>query len=173
LLAGAIFLYDAIHKKTVLSPVLMAACRWLLFLMAAATGIDGINGLSLWSAFALGAYIIGLSYVAKFESVPGVLRYWPLIFLAAPVALAYFANAGEYKARSLALSALLLVWIGMCLRFTFRGERRNFGRTVSGLLAGIALVDLLAICGEPTAVAVAFPVLFILALIFQRFIPAT
>jgi 4-hydroxybenzoate polyprenyltransferase len=37
LLAGAILLYDFIHKKTLLSPVLMALCRFLLFLLAGAS----------------------------------------------------------------------------------------------------------------------------------------
>jgi len=172
LLAGAIVLYDAVHKKTALSPVFMALCRLLLFLLAAASGDDGITGLAWWSAMALAAYIVGLSYVARFESAPGALRYWPLFFLVAPVVLAYFVNAGEYGPRSLWLSLLLLVWIGMCLRFTFVTKDRNFGRTVAGLLAGIVLVDLLAICGQPP-VALVLPALFMLALIFQRFIPAT
>jgi hypothetical protein len=44
---------------------------------------------------------------------------------------------------------------------------------VSGLLAGIVLVDLLAVADQPPGVGIVFLLLFSLALLFQRFIPAT
>jgi hypothetical protein len=52
-------------------------------------------------------------------------------------------------------------------------EPRNIPRAVSGLLAGIVWVDLLAVANEPTVVAAGFVALFLLALAFQRFVPAT
>ena len=153
LLAGAIVLYDAIHKIIAFSPLLMAACRFLLVLLAAAAGVEGITGLALWSAFALGAYIVGLSYIAQFESVRGALRYWPLIFLAAPVVLAHFVDAGEYRFRGTVLSLLLAAWVVWCLRHMFWRGQRNLGHTVSGLLAGIVLVDWLALCSSSPALS--------------------
>ena len=42
LLAGAIVLYDALHKALALSPVLMAGCRFLLYPLAASTGALGV-----------------------------------------------------------------------------------------------------------------------------------
>ena len=41
------------------------------------------------------------------------------------------------------------------------------------LLAGIVLVDLLAVGGAPQNVSFIFLILFVMALVFQRFIPAT
>jgi len=173
LLVISIITYDAVHKAIALSPVLMALCRFFLFLVAASTGDEGVVGLAIWSSFALALYIVGLSYVAKNESTRGPLRYWPCLCLAAPVFLAYLVNQGDYKTRSFVLSAVLIVWVLRNLRFTFIPAERNIGRTVSGLLAGIALVDLLAVADASLLVRFIFVVLFATALLFQRFIPAT
>jgi 4-hydroxybenzoate polyprenyltransferase len=173
LLGGAIVLYDAVHKLVTFSPVLMAACRFLLFLVAATAGTEGINGLVIWSGLALACYIVGLSYVARFESVPGALRYWPLVFLAAPLVLAQFSNAGSHRLPSLVLTAGLAIWIALCLQHAFWAPHRNVTRTVSGLLAGICLVDWLAVGSGPILVMSVFPVLLLAALLFQRFVPAT
>ncbi len=173
LLGGAIVLYDAVHKLVPFSPVLMAACRFLLFVLAAAAASEGINGLVIWSALALACYIVGLSYVARFESAPGALRYWPVVFLAAPLVLAQFVNAGPYQRPSLVLSTGLAIWIALCLRHTFGGAHRKVARTVAGLLAGICLVDWLAVCSGSILVMTVFPMLLLAALLGQRFVPAT
>ncbi|HEV8543727.1 MAG TPA: UbiA family prenyltransferase [Verrucomicrobiae bacterium] len=173
LLVTSIIAYDAVHKAIALSPVLMALCRFFLFLVAASSGDEGVTGLAIWSAFALAFYIIGLSYVAKSESTRGPLRYWPCWFLAPPLLLAYLVNQGDYKKRSLTLGAILLLWIVRNLRFAFVPAEKSIGRCVSGLLAGIVLVDLLAVAGGTSWVGLIFVLLFAGALLFQRFIPAT
>lgn len=173
LLSACVILYDAIHKMISFSPVLMAGCRFFLLLLASASGRDGITGLATWSAFALAGYIVGLSYVARFESMPGALRYWPLTALASPLVLAWFVNAGDYRLPGLISSSVAMVWMGLCLRHTFWGGQRHYGRTVAGLLAGIVLVDLIALAGAPAQATLIFGFLFISALIAQRFIPAT
>jgi len=48
----------------------------------------------------------------------------------------------------------------------------HYGRTVSGLLAGICLVDQLAVAPDPSGMAV-YAGLFVVSLLAQRFIPAT
>jgi len=172
LLVGAILLYDAVHKAVAFSPVIMAACRFFLLLLAAGCAEDGVTGLALWTAIALAGWIVGLSYVARRESIAGPLAVWPLLALAIPVLLASFVNNAEYRLRGLLLSAALVAWAVFCLRHTFTQVQRNLGRTVSGLLAGICLVDLLAAPPSPGAM-VAFIGCFFAALLFQRFIPAT
>jgi hypothetical protein len=173
LLIGSILIYDAVHKVFILSPVLMALCRFFLFLAASSAGAEGVTGLALWTALALACYIIGLSYVAKSESTRGVLRYWPCYLLGAPVLLAYVINAGMYKSMSIMLSFIVLIWIVRSLWFTFWSPEKNIGRTVSGLLAGIVLVDLLALAGGTPMITILMFALFGSALLFQRFIPAT
>jgi hypothetical protein len=173
LLSGSIFVYDAIHKIFAFSPLLMAACRFFLILLAASVGYAGVTGTSIWAALVLASYIVGLSYLARRESTQGPLRYWPCLFLAAPIALASVVNHGEPALRGLLLSAILILWIVRCLRFAFWVGQRNIGRSVSGLLAGIVLVDWLAVGGGGLLFGPIFVGLFVLALLFQRFIPAT
>ncbi len=173
LLAGTILLYDAVHKAFTLSPVLMAGCRLLLVLMAASAGRLGITGLTIWSALVLALYIVGLSYLARHESLPGSIRYWPCIFLLAPVVLAWVVNRGEWKSQALTLAAVFLVWSLQALRFAYWSPEKNLGRTVTNLLAGIVLVDLLAVGASTPQAAVLFGALFALTVLFQRFIPAT
>lgn len=172
LLIVAVVVYDVLHKALALSPVLMAACRFFLFLTAAAAGRDGVTGEALWSAFALSGWIIGLSYVAKRESTTGRLQRWPLLVLALPVALAALLNDGDWRLRALVFGFLVVAWAGWCLRHTFVEGARNLGLTVAGLIAGVCLVDLLLVTPGPGLMLV-FLALFGLSLLAQRFVPAT
>jgi 4-hydroxybenzoate polyprenyltransferase len=173
LLVASILLYDAVHKVFMFSPVLMALCRFFLFLAASSAGEEGVTGLAIWTALALACYIVGLSYVAKSESTRGALRYWPCYLLVAPVFLAYLVNQGDYRLRGAILSIVLLIWLVRSLWFAFWSPEKNIGRTVSGLLAGIVLVDLLALAGGNPLIFLLMLALFGGALLFQRSIPAT
>jgi 4-hydroxybenzoate polyprenyltransferase len=173
LLVVAILVYDAIHKIFALSPVLMAACRFFLVLLAASTGRDGITGLSIWTGLALASYIVGLSFLARKESVQAPVSRWPCLFLAAPLLLALIVNQGEHFVRAMVLCAAVGLWMVRCLALALWSPQRNIGRCVSGLLAGIALVDLLAAWDGSLATGSTFAALFALALLFQRFVPAT
>ena len=173
LLAVSIFVYDAVHKIFAFSPVLMAACRLFLVLVAASCGENGVIGLAIWSALVMAAYIIGLSYIARKESTIASLRYWPCVCLAAPLVLALVVNRGEYQIRAVLLVLVIALWILRCLRFVLWSSQRNIGLGVSGLLAGIPLLDLLSVWPGPPAIAAVFLGLFLLALVFQRFVPAT
>jgi 4-hydroxybenzoate polyprenyltransferase len=172
-LAVCILLYDAIHKVLDFAPVLMGICRFLLYVVAASTGLNGVTGNSVWCGLALAAYIVGLSYVARRESRRDVLRYWPLVLLAAPVALAMIVDTGAYREGALLLSAVLGLWSLRCLRYTLWSEERDIGLTVSGLLAGIVFVDWLAVADAPNNAALVFLGLFLLALLLQKVVPAT
>ncbi|MGZ8941056.1 MAG: UbiA family prenyltransferase [Limisphaerales bacterium] len=173
LLVFSIVIYDAVHKAFAFSPFLMALCRLLLFLVAASASDEGVTGLAIWSSFALALYIVGLSYAAKSESTRGPVRYWPCLLLAAPVFLAYLVNEGSYKPIGLLFSAALVIWVLRNLSFTFWSAEKNVPRTVSGLLAGIVLVDLLAVAGGDFIISLVFMLLFASTLLFQRFVPAT
>ena len=172
-LSLSVLIYDAIHKIFAFSPVLMASCRFFLYLVAAtATGNDFI-GLPVWSALVLAAYIVGLSHLAKMESLRGALRFWPCLFLGAPVLLALLINGGEFQKPALLLGAALVLWVVRSLRLVWGAAQRDIGRAVSGLLAGIVLVDLLAVADHLPEFGGIFIGLFLLALLGQRFVPAT
>jgi hypothetical protein len=173
LLALLILIYDAIHKIIIVAPLIMAACRLTLILVAAATGANGVTGLSMWTGLVLACYIVGLSYLARKESTPGRLRYWPSILLATPLVLAVIVNQGAYQKPAAIIGAIFVLWTFRSVRFTYWHHSVNVGRTVGSLLAGIVLVDLLSTGGINSTANLAFGVLFLLALLFQRVIPAT
>jgi 4-hydroxybenzoate polyprenyltransferase len=173
LLSLAILVYDAVHKLFAFSPVLMALCRFFLILLAASLGKNGVTGLALWSAVVLACYIVGLSYLARKESLPTTLRYWPCLLLAAPFVLALIINRGDNQLRATMVGVMLALWILRSLRFAYWSAQQHIGRSVAGLLAGIPLVDWLSVWQGQGWLAVAFAGLFGLALIFQWFVPAT
>jgi 4-hydroxybenzoate polyprenyltransferase len=173
LLMISILLYDAVHKRISLSPVLMALCRFWLYIVSGSVGIHGLNAWAIGDGAALAAYIIGLSYLARKESFPGPLRHWPILFLAIPILVALFHNVNAPTEGLLLLPLVLCLWILRCLRSTLWSPVPNIGRTVSGLLAGIVLVDWVAVAGAPRELGFVFIALFLSALVFQRFIPAT
>ncbi len=173
ILVMLIVAYDAIHKSIKAAPVLMGACRLLLYLVAASVGSEGVTGWAVWGGVAMMGYVVGLSFIARVETTPGALKYWPLIFLVAPIFLALVMNAGIFFPSALAVSVVVALWILRCLAFTLSGAQRNIGRAVTGLLAGIVLVDLLAVTDFPLQQIWFFPVLFALALLLQRFVPAS
>ena len=172
LLMGAIVLYDAVHKAVAFSPVIMASCRLLLLLAAASIGSEGVTGMSLWASLALAGWIIGLSYIARREAVKGPMAAWPLAALALPVVLALIVQDGDHRVVGLLWTSILVAWAAKCLLQVFSREQRNLGRAVSGLLAGICLVDLLAAAGDARH-HLAFVACFAASLVLQRFVPAT
>jgi hypothetical protein len=172
LLIGAIVVYDAIHKLVAFAPLLMALCRILVYLVAASAATDGVTGLALWSGLAMGAYIAGLSGFAVHESAKRGVPWWPAVFLFCPIFLALMVNSGDWRLRGILFSLLAGVWIVRCLQRAFRPYSPNVSSAIAGLLAGIVLIDLLALAGGGNAwIAVAFLLLFGLALMGQRFIP--
>lgn len=173
-LALCIILYDAIHKLITFSPILMGLCRFLVYLIAAATGVPGVTGGPIWCGLALAAYVAGLSFLARRESARGPAQFWPVSLLATPILFAVLMNVGAYREPALLLSLVLALWAIRCLRKTFWTGTVNVGRTVSGLLAGIVFVDWLAVAPEsPRELGALFLILFLGALLFQRFVPAT
>lgn len=173
LLTLLVLLYDAIHKALNTSPVLMAGCRFLLYLASSSAASQGVTGGAIWSGLALALYVLGLSFLARRESLPGPLQYGALLPLAAPALLAVLVNDGRYALTGSVLVMALGTWITRALLSTRSGAYRNVGRAVAGLLAGIVLVDLLAVCNTSPGMLVVFVILFLLTLALQRFVPAT
>lgn len=177
ILAFFIVLYDFTHKFFVESPWLMGACRFWVYIIAGATGVDGLNGFVVFSGAALALYVVGLSYVARRERSRGPIPYWPLLLLAAPVVVALMINFGPYRPPAIWISIVLGLWIIRYVRFIFLGGEFNAGWIVSNLLAGIVLVDWLAVAPQIPhwlwLSTMVFLPLFGLAKWFQKFIPAT
>ena len=107
-LAGFILLYDSVHKYVTASPWLMGACRFWVYLIAAAAA-GGVNGWAIGCGAVLAFYVAGLSQFARRESFAGglnrVVLHWPFLLLAAPLLLAFLMNTGP------ALTGAL--WVGV------------------------------------------------------------
>ncbi len=173
-LALFILLYNFSHKFFTAAPWLMAACRFWVYVVAGAAGADGLNGWSIYGGAALALYVAGLSLVARRESYRGPIPFWSLYLLLAPAVLAMVMNTGSYRLRALGLTAGLGLWLAYSLRPIFTGRAVNVGRLVSNLLAGIVLVDWLAVAPQcPSWLGWTCLGLFGLTKGLQTFVPAT
>jgi 4-hydroxybenzoate polyprenyltransferase len=178
-LSLCILAYDSIHKRTAVSPVLMGACRFLVYLVAAATAADGVTGRVIWCALALGGYVAGLSFLARRESTRDPTNWWPLILTATPILLALIMNANNYRKPALALSGVVVLWILLSLRPALGSTNGHVGKAVARLLAGIVLVDALAVpdlllrTDARHELGLIFLSLFLMTWLLQRLVPAT
>lgn len=181
-LAGSVLWYDWIHKRIAWSPLIMGLCRLSLYVLAGAAAAESPTaslGLPvILSALALGGYIVGLSNIACHEATGGNVNSWPSWLLVLPLAIAFILPElvvdGEVNWSRLIIAACLYsLWVGRSLLFTFKAMIPQHGRTVSGLLAGIVLFDFMLVANQEIHMSAVFLGLFCLALLFQRYIPAT
>jgi hypothetical protein len=149
-LIALIVLYDAWHKGNAISPLLMAACRAMVYVVAGLAIAGALND-ELWGAAAmLLVYVVGLTQVAKAER-GGLAARWPVIAVLAPAA--YWAKELPDAAVALLIAAFL-VWVGHALWLVL--ARHRIGAGVVSLIAGIAIYDALVVAGAGGgAVAVA------------------
>ena len=171
-LAGVIVLYDGWHKQNPLSPLLMGLCRFLVYLTAGLAMTSELSGQILAAAIVLLSYLIGLTYVAKQESLRQIKNLWPLLFLAVPFVYGLqFITVGIV---AVVLYVLLLTVVTAALLFLLRPSEPDVPRAVMLLIAGISLLDGLFIAGQgqPTF-ALAAIAAFLLTLFLQRFIAGT
>jgi 4-hydroxybenzoate polyprenyltransferase len=148
-LAALILLYDAWHKQNPFSPVVMGLCRSAVYVTAglAAGGVPS-HGL-VTGALAGGAYVVGLTFVARQENRKSFRAGATLLLLASPALLAV-AHPTRGMVVWVAL-ALAVAWAVAAVVPLFRRGPVNVPRSVVRLIAGISLVDglLLAMAGEP------------------------
>jgi len=171
-LALAIIAYDVAHKGVALSPVVMGACRGLVYLLAAVASGGEVDSTVLVAACAMLAYVAGLTYVASQENLHEVKNLWPLALLAAPAAAALFIGSSLQSPVIVALA--LAVWVGRAVLLLTGDGRRDVRGAVTRLIAGISLVDALAIAASGSSeLAVVAASGLALTYLAQRFVPAT
>lgn len=175
LLALSVVVYNAVHKFVAFSTLLMALCRFLLFLAAGSATANGVTGEIVWSGLVLGGYVVGLSTIARTEGTGVLERWWPLGGLLLPLALAALSNPPSVWGRAEVAAPVLVwaVWTVRSLLLLRRPGPEGARGAVSGLLAGIVLVDLVAVLPGALPWGAVFLALFGLALLLQRWAPAT
>jgi UbiA prenyltransferase family protein len=171
-LAGAITFYDWNHKANPLSPVIMGLCRALIYVGAALCYTIVLPGALWWSSLVLVCYLIGLTYIAKQETLARVENLWPLAFLAVPVLYGAWLIAPAPLVAP--FWVLFCGWMALALWLLRRRQRGDIPRAVVSLIAGISLLDalLIAASGLP-GLALAALAGFGVTLFFQRYIAGT
>lgn len=153
LLAGMIVLYNLWHKGNPLSPVIMGACRALVYLGAGAVAAGELSSALAVAALALAFHVAGITYVAKQEHLDSIGHLWSLLMLALPLILAFPADAWPVaSAFALLLGADSVAVFLLVSRptpgATFRG--------VSVLIAAICFVDAVAVATAGGGVLLVF-----------------
>jgi 4-hydroxybenzoate polyprenyltransferase len=171
ILALLIVYYDYRHKRDPISPVIMSLCRFMVYFAAAAVAGQAFSAGIARGAVVLACYVIGLSYVAKQENLSEIKNLWPLVLLAAPL-----LNGARVLVNWNAGTLTWLILLGV-IAYSLRsiaGAKRNIPRAVSMLIAGIALVDGIAIAGgAPGIWSWICAGAFLLTLALQRHVPGT
>ncbi len=181
-LISLIVLYDMWHKTNPLSPLIMAGCRLMVY-MIAYLAFASIFTVDLVVAGALLVlYIMGLTYIAKNEARAHrfrqsgrqignlVARFWPAVALFLP---ALYFPWQSLSLLTLALLVLFVAWVIYSISFVYRAHP-SIGGAIARLIAGISLYDglVLTSVGAMPGVGVAL-LAFGLTLFFQRYIKGT
>ena len=170
-----IVLYNHLHKRTALGVPLMAACRTVVYWVVGAVSLEGVTpGIGL-AGILMFFYVMGITWLARGESRPGPTSPLAFVSLAAPI-LAVALLGMQSPGFQLLTVGMAAGWMLFVFRSALVNGLLKVGNTIGPLLAGICWVDL-AILGSlghaSTEVGVGFAALFLLALVAQRFIPAS
>jgi 4-hydroxybenzoate polyprenyltransferase len=182
-LVACILFYDLYHKPWKGAVWIMGLCRVLLVIMSASAFTDsmpdhagGKDGLYFAHALALGSYIVGLTLVARSEAakgaVPPFTAWFPRVLLVTPAWVAAWLAFDTGSVVPLYFIPLFLMWVLLCIRM-MRRSGAHIGRAVGWLLAGIVIVDALAVSQVSVAFAAAFVVLAPMLRGWQKWIAAT
>ncbi|HSJ01563.1 MAG: UbiA family prenyltransferase [Verrucomicrobium sp.] len=197
-LALVILVYDFYHKPWAGSVFVMGSCRTMLVLSAASAVTGGLDPVGDWRvilrAVALGGYIVGVTLMARHESRPvqgsgpgGWQKVVGLFGLSLPVLVAiamlffghyesgnsYFHKPFPAAVMVLGVALPVIACVVRALRLMRSPPPSNIGRAVGLLLAGVVLVDALAVSLTAPLLAPVFILCFPLLLLWQRKIAAT
>lgn len=199
-LVVAILFYDLYHKPWAGSVLVMGACRTLLYLMAASASSPNAWAASTitlpgaWTidtgflpagvvrafpcAFALGAYVVGITIAARREHVTATSAprrllsvFLVLLFFSAPLVVWCLRRELSMPFDGLvplALGALLSLPVGWISK-----GGPLIGKGVGWLLAGIVIVDALAVSSVSVPLALGFAALAPVLRLWQRWVAAT
>jgi hypothetical protein len=167
-LSALIVYYDLRHKANPFAPVVMGLCRVGAYTTAALAGGADVDESLIIGCGLLLAYLIGLSFIARHEGRSKLTQLWPLAFMIVPFVVLQPAGGGPWM---FAIYLMFALWTGRCL---FLVWKRNFRPAVTGLIAGISLLDALFVIrsGEVALAGIACAG-FLLTTILQRRIAGT
>lgn len=166
LLCALVLWYDWRHKGNALAPLIMGACRGLVYITAALTLAPLVSSQMMIAASSIAIWVMGLTLVAKQQPVRGFV----LLLAAVNFLLFLSLEIGFSDWPILVLSLVCAIAIGWVVFFRDWGK---FYNPVTLLIAAISLLDALVIfraSGELNALVLAALGLFVLTLLSQRLI---
>lgn len=141
-----IVIYDRNHKGNPVAPLLMGLCRVGLYVTAALAVAPSLPAPVWIGALVLLAYVLGLTFAAKFENSDSLVRFGPLLGLWAPALVSLALLRGPAPAAALLLG--FCAWLVRAMSLVRTRQPAKIRSGVVSLIAGIALVDALLIAGE-------------------------
>lgn len=171
-LALLIVLYNRRHKENPLGPLVMGLCRVFVYVSAALCVTENLPWAVWIGAGLLLCHLIGLTYIAKQETLGRVANLWPLLFLAAPLVYGIVVLARDPL--SIVILLALAAAIAVALRFVARRAPGDIPKAVMTLIAAISLLDALLIASQGlSTIAILACLGFVLTLALQRYIRGT
>ena len=169
--------YNVLHKRWEGSVFLMGACRLLLYLVAASVPEDGgwFRELVCVWALALGVYTVGITLAARGEvkdQGAGILGLSMLCVPLIAAAWAYFLQAESHL--MLLISLIIWVcWTAYSILLMKGDEEGRVSKAVALLIAGMLLIDAVAVSAVSPWLGVALIMMLPLVLMLQKRISAT
>jgi len=173
-LIALIICYDRWHKSNPLSPLLMALCRLMVYITAfLAFSVQSFSTL-LIPGNLLVLYVIGLTYIAKTENKPSITSVSIVATLFLPTVYFTARQLQQVQWVTLPLILFFTIWVAYSVSFAFRSPKRQVGRTVGQLIAGISLLDALVLAASGSRLGTLLALLsFALTLYLQRYVRGT
>jgi len=173
-LIALIICYDRWHKSNPLSPLLMALCRLMVYITAFLTfSVQSLSTLLIPGSL-LVLYVIGLTYIAKTENKPSMTNVSIVATLFLPTVYFTARQLQQVQWVTLPLILFFTIWVAYSVSFAFRSPKRQVGRTVGQLIAGISLLDALVLAASGSLLGTPLALLsFALTLYLQRYVRGT
>ncbi|MCG1019818.1 MULTISPECIES: UbiA family prenyltransferase [Burkholderiaceae] len=169
ILAHLVVLYNLYHKDNPLGPLIMGLCRMLVYIISALAFTNGtLSQPASQGSVILFAYTVGLTYAAKQQFTGSMIRFVPVLGLAAPLVYALMSlPIHRWAWGYLGAFACWTIW--HLQRAAFRAKTCDLRSATGELIAGMALIDalLISIHGAPSW-TVASVVAFFLTILWQR-----
>lgn len=175
-LLTAIVLYNGLHKRWPGSVWLMGACRFFLFVSVASLPA-AVVPLQVWLwGTALALYVVGITLAARREDTSQQVAPAAFGLLAMPAVCGAGSLFSLVPTTPLAWPVLFLtvfcLWTGQALGLFVTGKQ-PVGRLVGRLLAGMVLIDAMALSSVRLDAALLCFGFLLLNLLLQTVIPPT
>ena len=172
-LVAAILLYNWIHKRWERSMWIMGLCRTLLFITAASI-LTPMPDPQVWFwGIALLLYVSGITMAAQGENTGGSVKHFSICLLILPavlgIAMVFAFKTLDSTTLRVGIVFLFVAWIAL----GYRQLKTGVGPFIGWLLAGMVLIDAMAVSSASLLASSICAALLPLNRFLQRFVPAT